>query len=252
VNYRLGKKPARASLSRVSFADFFDASKLPKPPDVFGHHAAVQEYHMLGNDAAGCCVWSGAAHLEYIWSLEGGRERVRITTKDVLSDYAAVTGYDGTDKTDNGTDMQDAAEYWRTTGILTADGTRHKIDCAVPLETGNFDQLVIALWLTGGAGIGILLPKSAEDQFDNHQPWTVENSPTKGGHFVSGAGRDTNGNILVVTWGQVQPMTRAFYERYSDEAYAYLTPEILNDKGISPEGFDIEALRTYVNSMRSK
>jgi len=249
VKYRLGKTPAKPSFSPIKFVDIFDPSKLAKPPEAFGHYAAVQQYHMLGNDNASCCVFSGAAHLEYIWSVEGGRERVRITTKNVLSDYSAVTGYDGTEATDNGADMQDAAEYWRTTGMLAADGKRHKIDCAVPLEKGNFDQLVMALWLTGGAGIGLQLPKSAEDQFDHHQPWSVVPSEIRGGHYVAGVGRDQNGNIPVVTWGGIIPMTQAFYEKYSDEAYVYLNPEILNEKGLSPEGFDIDALRTYINNL---
>lgn len=249
MKYKLGKTPAKPSYSPVKFADIFDRSKLPKPPAIFGHYAAVQQYHMLGNDDASCCVFSGAAHLEYIWSLEGGRQRVRITTKDVLSDYSAVTGYDGTEATDQGADMQDAAEYWRTTGMLAADGTRHKIDCAVPLETGNFDQLVMALWLTGGAGIGVQLPKSAEDQFDRGQPWTVVPSQINGGHYVAGVGRDPNGNIPVVTWGGIIPMTRGFYEKFNDESYVYLSPEILSEKGLSPEGFDIEALRNYVSNL---
>ena len=250
MNFKLGKKPARASAT-FAFADFFDASKLPTPPDVFGHHAAVQEFHMLGNDVAGCCVWSGAAHQEYIWSLEGGRERTRITTKDVLSDYSACTGYAGTQATDNGTDMQDGAEYWRKTGILDALGNRHQIDCHVSLETGNWDQMILATWLLGTSGIGIQLPKSASDQFDNgNQPWTVvQGARIEGGHYIPAAGRDQNGNILIITWGKVQPMTQPFYERYCDEARAYLSLSILDNRGISPEGFDADALRKYVNQL---
>lgn len=250
---KLGKKPARASLS-LAFTDFFDATKLPTPPAVFGHHAAVQQYHMLGNDVAGCCVWSGAAHQQYIWSVEGGRPRTRITTADVLSDYTACTGYDGTDATDNGTDMQDGAEYWRKTGIRDALGpeSRHKIDCHVSLEIGNWDQMVLATYLFGTCGIGINLPNSAEPQFDNnHEPWSVvKGARVKGGHYIPAAGRDENGNILIISWGEVQPMMQEFYETYSDEARAYLSLDILDGKGISPEGFDLDALRTYVKELQ--
>jgi hypothetical protein len=247
---KLGKKAARASMT-MAFTDFFDASKFPAPPDIFGHQDKVTEWHWLGNDIAGCCVWSGAGHLEYYWSLLGGRPRVRITTKDVLSDYAAATGYDGTDTTDQGTDMQDGAEYWRKTGIRDAVNARHKIDCHVSLEIGNWDQLVLATYLLGGAGVGLMLPKSASDQFDDgNQPWTViKGSHIDGGHFVPSIGRNHDGNILVVTWGKLQPMTQEFYERYSDEARAYLSLEILNDSGISPEGFNLEALRGYIKEL---
>jgi hypothetical protein len=247
---KLGKKPARLSTT-YRFTDIFDPSKLPTPPVMFGHYAAVQEFHMLGNDIAGCCVWSGAAHQEYVWSLEGGQTRTRITTKDVLSDYSAATGYDGTDATDQGTDMQEGAEYWRTIGIRDALNARHKIDCHVSLEVGNWDQMILATWLLGTSGIGINLPKSAEKQFDDgNQPWSVvKGSHIDGGHFVPAVGRDVNGNVLVVTWGKVQPMTQDFYERYSDEARAYLSLEVLSGKGISPEGYDADTLRNYVATL---
>lgn len=247
---KLGKKPARKSVTKA-FSDFFNSKALPVPPPVFGHFAAVQQFHMLGNDVAGCCVVAGAAHQEYIWSIEGGRPRVRITTLDVIDDYAALTGYNGTDASDTGVDMQDAGEYWRLTGFRDAVDTRHRIDCHVSLEVGNWDQLVLATWLFGTAGVGLALPTSAEHQFDaGHQPWTVvPNAKPFGGHYVPSIGRDANGNLLVVTWGEVQPMTEAFYERYSDEARAYLSLEILDDRGISPEGFDASALRAYVKEM---
>jgi hypothetical protein len=247
---KLGKKRARKSMT-LKFTDFFDPSKLPTPPDVFGHYAAVQEFHWLGNDIAGCCVFSGAAHQEYVWSLEGGRPRVRITTADVLLDYAALTGYDGTEASDQGTDMQEGAEYWRNTGIRDADAMRHKIDCHVSLETGNWDQMVLATYLLGTAGVGLILPKSAETQFDaGHQPWTVvKGSKIDGGHFVPSVGRDEDGSVPVVTWGAVQPMMQDFYEKYSDEARAYLSLDILDDKGLSPEGFDADALRKYINQL---
>lgn len=246
---KLGKKPARLSQT-LKFSDFFDAAKLPTPPAVFGHQDLVTEWHMLGNDIAGCCVWSGAAHLQYAWSLEGGRPRTRITTLDVLDDYGACTGYNGTDATDQGTDMQAGAEYWRTIGIRDAVTQRHKIDAHVSIEVGNWDQMILATYLFGGCGIGIELPKSALDQNDAKEVWTVvPHSKVEGGHFVPSVGRDANGNVLVVTWGTLQPMTQEFYERYNDESRAYLTLEFINDNGLSPEGFDVNALRTYIKQL---
>jgi hypothetical protein len=247
---KLGKKPARRSYT-FKFTDIFDPSKLSVPAGPFGHHAAVMEWHWLGNDIAGCCVFSGAAHQEYNWSMIGRRPRVRITTKDVLSDYSAVTGYDGTDASDVGADMQDAAEYWRTTGIRDAVNIRHKIDAHVSLEVGNWDQMVLATFILGSSGIGLNLPKSAENQFDNgHQPWSVvQGSRISGGHYVPAVGRDANGNVLIVSWGALQPMTQPFYERYSDEARAYLSLEIIDDWGITPEGYDADALRKYIEGL---
>jgi hypothetical protein len=245
---KLGKKPARASTT-LTFRDFFYAPNLPVPPATFGHQDLVDEWHMLGNDAWGDCVWAGAAHLEYAWSLMGGRPRVRITTADCLSDYAAVTGFAYTDATDHGTDMQAAAEYWRTTGIRDAIAGRHTIDCHVSLGIGDWDQMILATYLFGGCGIGIELPASAMSQNDLKVPWTVTKSKIEGGHFVPAVGRVASGNVVVITWGTVQEMTQAFYERYSDEARCYLSLDILDARGLSPEGFDAAALRAYTANL---
>jgi hypothetical protein len=252
MNRKFGKTPARDAMV-YKFTDVFDASKLPMPPKVFGHHAAVAQYHMLGNDSWGDCVFAGAAHEHYIWSLEGGRARARITTADVLADYAAVTGFAFTEKTDNGTDVAAAAKYRQQTGIRDALNVRHKIDAYVSLEAGNIDQLWLAIWLMGAAGIGIQLPLSALDQSDAHGegntgvPWTVPDTvKMAGGHYVPGVGRDADGNILIVTWGKIQAMTPAFFSRFSDEGVAYLNLEILDAKGLSPEGYDASALRNII------
>jgi hypothetical protein len=254
---KLGKKAASHSI-RYKFTDVFDPAGLPKPPPVFGHHAAVQQYHMLGNDTWGDCVWAGAAHEEYLWSLEGGAERTRITTADVLQDYAACTGFAYTDETDNGTDMALAAKYRQKTGIRDAVNQRHKIDSFVSLEVGNLDQVFLAIWLLGAVGVGIQLTKSAEDQSDANGegktgvPWTVPHKrKVEGGHYVSGVGRDKDGNLLVVTWGTVQAMTPEYFNEFNDEGVAYLSLDILNSKGLSPEGYDADFLREIIGKLHT-
>ena len=252
---KLGKTHARHAMV-YKFTDVFDPSALPTPPPVFGHQAAVAEYHMLGNDTWGNCVWAGAAHEQYIWSMEGSANRTRITTQDTLGDYAAVTGFNYTDATDNGTDLTDAAKYRQQTGIRDAINARHKIDAYVSLEVGNLDQMFAAIYLLGAVGVGIQLPQSAEDQSDANGegntgvPWTVPNEiKMAGGHYVSGVGRDINGNLLIVTWGTIQAMTPAFFERFNDEGVAYLSLEALDSKGLSPEGYSAETLRDIVGKL---
>ena len=73
-------------------------------------------------------------------------------------------------------------------------------------------------------------------------------SKIDGGHYVPVVGR-AGSYIDVVTWGKVQRMTRTFYERYCDEAYALLSPEYLN-RGRSPEGFDLKALTADLASLK--
>ncbi len=257
--YKLGKTPPSRSVSFM-FKDYFDIKKLPTPPSVFGHYPQVKNFFMLANDEYGDCVWAGAAHEHMVWSVTGGRPRARFTKHDVLSDYAAVTGFDvsktdakGDNPTDNGTDMGDAAKYRQKTGVLAADTKRHKIDAYVALEVGNWDQLVVATWLMGAAGVGLQLPQSAMTQFDANKPWTApwpwQKPKIAGGHYVCSVGRDGNGNMPVVTWGRPHPMTKGFYERFSDEALVYLSLEVLDEKNLSPEGFDADTLRKQLRSL---
>lgn len=210
------------------------------------------EWHILGNDKVGDCVFAGAAHEHMLWTMEGGAPRSRFTTKDVLSDYSAVTGYvPGRDETDQGTDMQEAASYRRKTGVLDATGKRHKIDAYMALEIGNADQLFLASWIFGAAGVGFQVPASAEGQFQRREPWhVVPRDRIVGGHYVPAVGRSESGNVVVITWGAAQEMSLEFLTAYNDESVVYLSEEFLrgSDK-LSPEGFNLELLGKYLKGI---
>lgn len=195
------------------------------------------------------CVWAGAANETTVWNHEA-RRHVAFTDGGVLSDYAAVTGFDPhRPDTDQGTDMAEAASYRRKTGIVDADGVRHKIDSYVALRAGDVDQLALATYLMGAAAIGLRFPDSASTQFDHRQPWTVvPGSPVNGGHYVPCVGVNSAGHLLVVTWGRVHAMTFDFYRAYSDEAMAYVSLEALTEN-LSPEGFDADRLRAALAAL---
>jgi hypothetical protein len=239
---KLGKLPARKGAISLKFTDYIDLTKFPKVPDQFGHENLVKtvDWGMLGNDQAGNCVFAGAAHETMMWSLMGESNCANFSTKSVISDYSAVTGYNGNPSTDHGTDMQVAASYRKKTGILDADGNRHRVEAYLALPVGNLQIHLIALYLFGAVGIGILFPQSAMEQFNNGEVWDiVPNSPIDGGHYVPlVAKRD---NIMCVTWGAKQGMTEEFFQRYNDESVVYLSPEMFVNRK-SPEGFDYDQL----------
>jgi hypothetical protein len=157
---KLGKLPARPDAVKLKLANYIDTSVLPKPPAEFGHERLVTQWGMLGNDNAGCCVWSGAGHEVMLWNREAGKT-VNITTTSTLRNYSLVTGYDPNDpSTDQGTDMQAAASYRLKTGLLDADGKRHKIGAYVALKPGDLTELWYATYLFDGVGIGVEFPPS--------------------------------------------------------------------------------------------
>lgn len=238
---KLGKTPARGAV-KLKLATYIDPSALPKPPTEFGHDRLITKWGMLGNDKAGCCVWSGAGHEVMLWNRESGKQ-VNITTASTLRNYSLVTGYDPvTGANDNGTDVEAAAKYRRKTGLLDADGHRHKIGAYVDVDPGNLTQLWYATYLFDGIGIGVEFPAQWMDAFNAGRPWDRISRPKpEGGHYISGASK-RGGNEIVISWGRPVPLTPAGYQQFNDETVAYLTEEKLVN-GKSLEGFDLDTLR---------
>jgi hypothetical protein len=185
-----------------------------------------------------------------LWRAESGKPIPSFTPAEIISSYSDVTGYHGTDATDYGTDVQQACDYRRKTGIT--DGTnRYKIDSYVALRVGDTAELALATYIFGVVGIGINFPVSAWTQFRNQQPWDY-NGPSRldGGHYIPCVGRNSKGNFLVVTWGRLQAMTPRFYAHYSDEAVAYISLDSINSSSlVTPEGFDINKLRSNLAAL---
>lgn len=239
---KLGKLPARPDAVKLKFAKYVDTSVLPKPPATFGHERLVTDWGMLGNDTAGCCVFSGAGHETMLWNREAGRT-VNITTTSTLRNYSLVTGYNPNDpSTDQGADMSAVASYRRKTGLLDADGKRHKIGAYVALEPGNLTQLWYATYLFDGVGIGVEFPVQWMDAFNAGRPWgSVVRPKIEGGHYISNAAKRAR-NAIAITWGRTQRITTAGYRQFNDETLAYLSEEKLT-AGVSLEGFDLATLR---------
>ena len=243
MTFKLGKKPARPDAVRFKLASYTNAAALPPVPATFGHDGAIgmRDWGMFANDRYGDCVFAGAAHETMLLAREAGAV-VAFTDTNVLGDYAAVTGFDpAKPETDQGTDVQEAAEYRRTTGIVDAHGNRHRIAAYLALEPGNVVHLYQATYLFGAAGIGLQLPATALAQSRAGQAWdVVAGAAIDGGHYVPLVGRQAAG-LHVVSWGMVQVMTETFLKRYCDEAIAYVSQEcLINQK--SPEGFSYDDL----------
>ena len=240
---KLGKLPARRGAVTFKLANYLVKNELPTPPKVFGDQALVTApWGMLGNDNYGDCVWAGAAHETMLWNKEANRV-VGFNNSGVLSDYSKVTGFKPNDpNSDKGTDMQVAASYRRKTGVIDAGSKRHKVAAYLALKVGDVDQLTLAMYLFGAVGIGIKFPNSAMTQFNAGKPWSVVPGPAPTeGHYIPGLGRDSAGNIIVVTWGKIQLMTPGFYKKYNDEVIAYVSQEALNN-GETRNGLKLDQL----------
>jgi len=246
MQYKLGKLPARKGAIKFELAHYLNLPTLVLPK-TFGHQKLENEWQMLGNDQYGDCVWAGAGHETMLWNLEAGKT-VTITTANALSDYAKVTGFNPNDpNTDQGTDMQVAASYRLKTGVVDAQGQRHKVGAYLAIKLGDTTLLKQAMYLFGSVGIGIEFPQSAMDQFNAGKPWSVVKSTVEGGHYIPAVGYDAK-YIYVVTWGKCIKMTWGFFKKYADEAIVYLSEEMLKN-GTSLEGFNLAQLQADLKAL---
>jgi hypothetical protein len=248
--YKLGKQPARAGAVKLRFADYADTATLPTPPASFGHDRLVGSWGMLLNDRIGDCAIAGALHETMLWNLEAG-VALPITNKSALTNYENVTGYKPgpelenpdapPNPTDQGTDIPTLIKYRYTTGVSDDAGRPHKIGGAVALEPGNWEQLIYATYYFDGVGVGLQLPEQWQDAFADGKPWDKLRRPNiEGGHYVTAvAARDNN--VVLVSWGGEVEITKAGYEQFSDESFAYLSVEKLKN-GVDLDGLNLSAL----------
>lgn len=255
---KLGKKPAQLAGYKLMLADYLDHAVLPIPPLNFGHDKLVSKWGVLGNDTVGDCVIAGGLHETMIWNAEAAHT-IPVSDACALVNYSAITGYDptqtaadGTNPTDQGTDVQDAAKWRIRTGLLDAKGAAHKIAAYVFVNPRDIRELRIAAYLFGAVGLGLDFPQSAMEQFDEGHPWSiVPGSPSEGGHYVPLVGW-RNGYGVGVTWGKEQLITPQFIQHRADEAICHLSLEMLNGQHKTPEGVDMTALRADLAALEAR
>lgn len=248
-DFCLGKLPARPDAVKLHFSAYADLADLPPIPKEFGHEEATPPipWAMLGNNAYGDCVVAGGAHEHMIWARMGGKQ-LTFNTADVLADFGAITGIPPNAFT--GADMQQAANYRLRTGLMGADGKRHKISAYLRLQPGNLQELRAALYLFGAVGLGLRFPHEWMGQFQRHEAWRITSGMhfTGMGHYVPLVAQ-RGGNFVGVTWGRFQAI-RPSAMSLCDEAICYVSQEALT-AGRSPEGFDYAGLMADLYALGS-
>lgn len=218
------------------------------PPATLDRYSAIPaaSIGMDGNDNVGCCTCADADHEVKSAQVAAGNPEVASTTAEVLAAYSAITGYNPADpSTDQGAEMQSVRDYWQKTG-LTLGGTVHKILLFAELDVHTDTLMRWALDQFGTVGIGVNLPNSAMDQFNSGQPWDVvaNDGGIDGGHAVAVVGYDAS-YWYVITWGQVQKVTPAWWRTYVEEAWTTLDADFVNahsgDDALGGTLFDLGA-----------
>ncbi|QXX76455.1 hypothetical protein [Methylovirgula sp. HY1] len=221
---------------------------LPPAPAHVDWSAGLGDWGVMRNDTLGDCTCAGVGHAIQTWTMNVGVEET-IPDAAVLDLYSAVAGYvPGDAATDNGAVETDVLKYWLKTPVAG-----HSLDGFVALQPHDIKDIKDAIWLFGGAYIGVALPISAQGQ----SIWLVPPqgltgngaAGSWGGHCVYVTGYD-HGSVSFVSWGRLMRMSWNFWWAYCDESYGLLSPDWVARNGHTPSGFDRKALEADMVELR--
>ena len=245
TNYRFGKHPPKTDYRTLRFKDYVKPG-IAAPPASYNVLDTVYQnlktkdptklFPMDGNDTIGDCTIAALAHAITVY-------RGLLKTKKIMP-QAAVQKlyYHLTGGPDTGLNELDVLNYWRANPVAADEILAYvKID---PKDHAHVQQ---AIQIFGGVYLGFQVQQNCIQEFNNHQPWTP-GPLTNDGHAVYAVAYDSSG-VTVLTWGNTQQGTWAWWDECVDEAYAILPPEA--QKPGFAKGFDFAQLQTDLNDVAS-
>lgn len=236
VKLGLDRKPHLFKL--LPFSNYAKALSIPVPPKIAWERDIA--WQMLGNDTAGDCVIAWVLHQIMGWqAVANAGTPVTFTSEQAIQIYSAITGYvPGDENTDNGTDPNQALEYWQQNGLLG-----HSIAGGVSLDISNLDAIRAALYLFGGVGLSINAPNYIMN-VPAGGSWSEQpgdDTTIAGGHEILGIGFGLQG-FRIVSWGTTYTFDVAFFQKYVVAAQAAVSTDWIKQAGVSPSGVDLNGL----------
>ncbi len=220
-SYRFGKHPPKRDYRTLRFEDYLSPA-LPPPPA--SHNVLSTVYANLhatdptalfpidGNDTLGDCTIAAVAHASTAYHGLVGRKEI-MSRAAVVQLYLRLTG-----GVDSGLNELDVLNYWRKHAVSGGE-----ILGFVSVSPKNHVHIKQAITLFGGVYLGFQVPRDCIAQFDARTPWTP-GPLTQDGHAVFAVGY-TPETLTVLTWGNTQQATWAWWDECVDEAYAILPVE---------------------------
>ena len=219
--YRFGKHPPKQDYRTLRLKDYL-TSALPAPPssdDVLarvyqklGASDPTKLFPMDANDSLGDCTIAAVAHAITTYRGLVGTTRI-MSTPAVVKLYMHLTG-----GVDSGLNELDVLNYWRSHSVSS-----DKILAYATIDPKNHAHIQQAIHIFGGVYLGFQVQENCQQEFQAHQPWTP-GPLTQDGHAVLAVAYDAAG-VTVLTWGNTQKATWAWWDECVDEAYAILPQE---------------------------
>jgi hypothetical protein len=220
-NYRFGKHAPTLDYRTLRLKNYLTPS-LAAPPPSYDVLANVYKklklsdptalFPMDGNDTLGDCTIAALAHADTVFSGLIGNKKIP-TKQMVVKLYMQLTG-----GIDSGLNELVVLNRWQSSPV---DGDQ--ILAFTTIDIKNHTHIQQAIQLFGGVYLGFQVQENAMQDFDARIPWTP--APlTKDGHAVFAVAYDSTG-VTVLTWGNTQKATWAWWDECVDEAYAILPPQ---------------------------
>jgi hypothetical protein len=245
-NYRFGKNPAKHDYRTLRFKNYV-TKELAAPPASFNVLTAVDQklktsnptnlFPMDGNDTLGDCTIAGLAHATTVYNGLLGQEKI-MPKASVVALYEKLTGGQ-----DTGLHQLDVLKYWSNNKVYGSD-----ILAFVSIDPKNHTHIQQALPLFGGVYLGFQVQQNAIQEFDARTPWTP-GPLTNDGHCVYAVAYDQNA-VTVLTWGNTQRGTWAWWDECVDEAYA-IVPQQAQNTGFAP-GFNVKQLEADLTQVQGE
>ena len=236
--YRFGKHPPKADYRTLRFKSYLTAA-IAAPPATYNVLTSVYQklnindpkalFPMDGNDTLGDCTIAALAHATTVYHGLLGKKKI-IGRSAVVKLYYHLTG-----GPDTGLQELDVLNYWRQNKV-----SGDEILAYVSVDVKNHTHIQQAIQIFGGVYIGFQVQENCIEDFNARQPWTP-GPLTQDGHAVVAVAYDSTG-VTVLTWGNTQKATWAWWDECVDEAYAILPPEA-KDPEFRP-GFNSTQLAT--------
>jgi hypothetical protein len=243
ASVRFGKHPPKKDYRTLRFQDYLTSALAPPLPSAnvltrvyakLGTTNPSTLFPMDGNDTLGDCTIAALAHAVTTYRGLLGKKDI-MTKQAVVKLYTHLTG-----GPDTGLNELDVLNYWRQTAVAG-----DKILAYASINPKNHTHVEQAIQLFGGVYLGFQVQQNCVQEFDAHQPWTP-GPLTNDGHAVFAVAYDQNG-VTVLTWGNTQEATWAWWDECVDEAYAILPPEA--KKPDFAPGFNIAQLESDLGAV---
>jgi hypothetical protein len=235
--YRFGKHPPKQDYRTLRLRKYLTAALAAPPPSYDVLPRVYQKldtadptklFPMDGNDTLGDCTIAALAHAVTTFRGLVGTRQI-MAKASVIKLYMHLTG-----GVDSGLNELDVLNYWRKNAV-----SGDKILAFATIDVKNHTHIQQAIQLFGGVYLGFQVQQNCLQEFDARQPWTP-GPLTQDGHAVFAVAYDPAG-VTVLTWGNTQKATWAWWDECVDEAYALLPAD--SKKSDFAPGFDFAQLQ---------